>query len=575
DSTSNGSASTLTTGTGTENNTSRSNTPTLSNQVGRALKKGKSRGKRKRWSMNNKNNKNYSNNKYNYSCMAREDHGQPIFGVQFHQKLKPGQPLILATVGSNRVSIYECIPEGSLKILQVYADPDADENFYTCAWTDDWKGEPLLAAAGARGVIRIFAPTEAACVKHYLGHGHAINDLLFHPKDPNLLLSASKDHSLRLWNIKTDYCVAIFGGVEGHRDEVLAADVDIDGTRIVSCGMDHSLKVWKLNKPEIELAIQSSYTWTTKTIRNGVIHGYKPFPTIIQNFPEYSTRDVHRNYVDCAKWFGEFILSKSCENTIVCWKGGKTFQKWDEITPNTTETTVIHRFEIKDCEIWFIRFCLDFHKKTLALGNQSGKTYIYDMTAKEPNQIKSTVLSHPKCISAIRQTAMSRDGTAGYFLGEDKLIYKVILQASVTIAKPCKRGCDNDIDTWTQSVKEAEDSVYGDDSYICHSCVNNCVREKMGDKFGSDFNVYKADCDQKNAYYVWYFGTAMVHCMEEIGPSKCKQQMKFSCGYDFKNMLKSSGSDSCNWKENCKKWGFDNAKFQPEDANWEPYTDKK
>merc|ERR1711983_40625 len=258
---------------------------------------------------------------------------------------------------------------------------------------------------GCRGIIRLFSPASMNCIRHFVGHGNAINELKFHPRDPNLLLSVSKDHALRLWNVKTEHNIVIFGGVEGHRDEVLSADFNMDGSKIISCGMDHSLKMWRMDTESIQAAIKLSYSHMTLKTK-------KVFPTELCHFPDFSTRDIHRNYVDCCKWFGVFDTSDNTDNNSEAAK----------LTEN--KVTVIHKIGFKDCEIWFVRFSLDKLQKVLALGNQVGRTYVWDLDVEQPGQINYSVLSHPKCTSAIRQTSLSKNGNTLICVCDDGTVWR-------------------------------------------------------------------------------------------------------------------------------------------------------
>ena len=78
----------------------------------------------------------------------------------------------------------------------------------------------LLCAAGKQGNIKVIDPAQGKIIVQLRGHGDEIFDLRTSPINENLLLSASVDESIRLWNLQSFACISIFAGIHGHRKSV-------------------------------------------------------------------------------------------------------------------------------------------------------------------------------------------------------------------------------------------------------------------------------------------------------------------------------------------------------------------
>lgn len=236
-----------------------------------------------------------------------------------------------ATAGGRCVTVYGMYPDG-IDPIQSFTDQDTEEDLYAVCWTLDMATlSVLLVAGGKRGPIKVLDShrMQAHCVLH--GHGDAVNDIRAHPTDPALVLSASKDESVRLWNVLGRCCVAVFAGERGHASEVLAGDFHPLGNCFASAGMDNTVKVWPLDGPLVAEAIAASYTHAVEAAEAAARavgpereSGTRPLGTPVPapalcQFPVYSTDAVHSDYVDSCAFLGNLLVSRSTDSRLLLW----------------------------------------------------------------------------------------------------------------------------------------------------------------------------------------------------------------------------------------------------------------
>ncbi|KAJ1551077.1 protein with putative role during mitosis, partial [Cladochytrium tenue] len=103
------------------------------------------------------------------------------------------------------------------------------------------KGAHLIASCSADLSIKIWdAQADFTCIKTLQGHDHSVSSVAFvFPGDH--LISASRDKTIKVWEIATGYCIKT---LYGHDDWVRKAVASEDGKLIASCSNDQTVRVW-------------------------------------------------------------------------------------------------------------------------------------------------------------------------------------------------------------------------------------------------------------------------------------------------------------------------------------------
>ncbi|KAI9844122.1 MAG: protein with putative role during mitosis [Thelocarpon superellum] len=117
------------------------------------------------------------------------------------------------------------------------------------------RGGTLLASCSSDLTIKLWDPSDDyKNIRTLPGHDHSVSAVRFipsgaagSPSSGNLLVSASWDKSLRIWDVSTGYCLKT---IRGHADWVRDVAPSFDGRWLLSAGNDQTARVWDASSGE-------------------------------------------------------------------------------------------------------------------------------------------------------------------------------------------------------------------------------------------------------------------------------------------------------------------------------------
>ncbi|XP_048550717.1 coatomer subunit beta'-2-like isoform X1 [Triticum urartu] len=159
----------------------------------------------------------------------------------------PTKPWILAAHGSGHVSIWNYETQERVMSLRPVKEPAPCAGDHWMLSAKFIAREEWFVAGDGYGYIHVLSSAMMDEITQFKAHTGWVESLAIHPSHP-LVLSASNDSLIKLWNWETDWsCIQIF---EAHSRNVQQIKFNpLDGNTFASASKDGTTKIWCCSSP--------------------------------------------------------------------------------------------------------------------------------------------------------------------------------------------------------------------------------------------------------------------------------------------------------------------------------------